>query len=331
MTWRGALRSIEAASRRMEREEQRRQRELERQAQAYEKMQQLEQAAYDVEVYENRIDMLKSVHKECGGEWDWQAIYSQEALAAPTQGADFENAALAKLRAFKPNLVDKILGRTKSKITALNDAVEAQKQQDIAEYKQALKDHQEELEDLEEAKKLANRIIQGEESAYLEAIEETDPFSDISALGSGLTFKLPDKSTIEATLSVRDQDSVPSEIKALLQSGKLSVKKMPKGAFYELYQDYICSCVIRVARESFALLPVQVALVHAMGNVLNTETGYMEEQPILSASIPRETLDSLNLETIDPSDSMRNFVHHMDFKKTSGFKVVQKIDPTTTE
>lgn len=329
MTWRGALRSIEAASRRMEREEQRRQRELVRQERAYEKMQQLEQAAYDVEVHENRIDMLKSVHKECGGKWDWQAIYSQEAGAAPTQGAYLENAALAKLRGFKPSLVDKILGRTKSKIAALNDAVEAEKQKDIAEYEQALKDHQDELEDLEEAKKLANRIIQGEESAYLEAIEETDPFSDISALGSGLSFKLPDKSTIEATLSVRDQDSVPSEIKALLQSGKVSVKKMPKGAFYELYQDYICSCVIRVARESFALLPVQVVLVHAMGNVLNTKTGYIEEQPILSVSIPRETLDGLNLETIDPSDSMRNFVHNMDFKKTSGFRVVQKIDPMT--
>ena len=104
---------------------------------------------------------------------------------------------------------------------------------------------------------------------------------------------------------------------------------MPKGAFYELYQDYICSCVIRVARESFALLPVQVALVHAMGNVLNTETGYMEEQPILSVSIPRETLDGLNLETIDPSDSMRNFVRNMDFKKTSGFKVVEKMESTT--
>ena len=106
---------------------------------------------------------------------------------------------------------------------------------------------------------------------------------------------------------------------------------MPKGAFYELYQDYICSCVIRVARESFALLPVQVALVHAIGNVLNTETGSVEEQPILSVSIPRKTLDDLNLETIDPSDSMRNFVHNMDFRKTSGFRVVQKIDPTITE
>ena len=103
---------------------------------------------------------------------------------------------------------------------------------------------------------------------------------------------------------------------------------MPKGAFYELYQDYICSCVIRVARESFAVLPVQKALVHAMESVLNTKTGYVEEQPILSVAMPRETLDRLNLETIDPSDSMRNFVHNMDFKKTSGFRVVQKIDPT---
>ena len=52
----------------------------------------------------------------------------------------------------------------------------------------------------------------------------------------------------------------------------------------------------------------------------------MEEQPIFSVVIPRETLDQLNPESIDPSDAMGNFMHHADFKRTSGFRAVEKID-----
>ncbi len=131
------------------------------------------------------------------------------------------------------------------------------------------------------------------------------------------------------TLHVNDEAVVPNEVKSLLQRGKISVKKMPKGAFNELYQDYICSCAIRVARETLALLPIRMVIVNAMGNILNNKTGHMEEQPILSVAIPRDTIDGLNLDTIDPSDSMGNFVHNMDFKRSRGFAKVEEIDTST--
>ncbi len=124
--------------------------------------------------------------------------------------------------------------------------------------------------DVEEARQLAKRILTGDTSAYLEAIEETDPFSDISALGSSLSFNVADQSTIEVTLHVNDEAAMPSEVKSLLQRGKLSVRKMPKGAFNELYQDYICSCALRVARETLALLPIQMVIVNALGTFLTT-------------------------------------------------------------
>ena len=101
---------------------------------------------------------------------------------------------------------------------------------------------------------------------------------------------------------------------------------MPKGHFFELYQDYICSCVLRVARESFALLPLKIAIVTAVGKILNTSTGYQEDQPILSVAIPRDTLATLNMDLVDPSDSLQNFVHRMNFKKTQGFGIVKKIE-----
>ena len=46
---------------------------------------------------------------------------------------------------------------------------------------------------------------------------------------------------------------------------------------------------------------------------------------ILSVKIMPETIQRLNLDMIDPSDSMRNFVHNMNFKKTSGFNEVDRV------
>ena len=96
---------------------------------------------------------------------------------------------------------------------------------------------------------------------------------------------------------------------------------MPKSRFFELYQDYVCGAALRVGRELLALLPVDMVLAHGTSEVLNSVTGHIEEATILSVAMPRATMDRLNLSALDPSDSMTNFVHHMDFKKTKGFAV----------
>ncbi|ABA73685.1 hypothetical protein Pfl01_1942 [Pseudomonas fluorescens Pf0-1] len=88
----------------------------------------------------------------------------------------------------------------------------------------------------------------------------------------------------------------------------------------------MCSCALRVGRELLAILPDDLVIVTALDNVLNSSTGHMEEQPILSAAFSRPTVDGLSLETIDPSDAMKNFVHNMSFKKGSGFSAVAALD-----
>ena len=87
------------------------------------------------------------------------------------------------------------------------------------------------------------------------------------------------------------------------------MKAMPKSKFYEIYQDYVCGSVFRVARELFALLPTELAVVDARGNLLNTQTRHMVEQTILSVAIPGDTLDKLNFETLDPSDALSQTAH----------------------
>lgn len=101
---------------------------------------------------------------------------------------------------------------------------------------------------------------------------------------------------------------------------------MPKTRFNELYQDHICSAALRLAREVFAYLPLEYARVNAMAKIVNSKNGQLEDQPILSVIFNPITIKGLNLDKIDPSDSMQNFLNRMDFSKTKGFNVVNKIE-----
>ncbi len=82
-----------------------------------------------------------------------------------------------------------------------------------------------------------------------------------------------------------------------------------------------------VGNELLAILPDDIVLIHAMDNLLNTKTGHMENQCIASVAIARNTIASLNMDLIDPSDSFENFVHNMNFKKTKGFEIVKPLSP----
>jgi hypothetical protein len=86
-----------------------------------------------------------------------------------------------------------------------------------------------------------------------------------------------------------------------------------------------------VARELFAVLPFQVVFVHGLTALLNPQTGQKETRPIVSALIPRSTLETLNFENLDPVNCMRNFVHEMAFSKSRGFSSITPIDPKQHE
>jgi uncharacterized membrane protein YkoI len=95
MGWKGTLRSMEASARKSERNSQRRQRELQKRQAQYAKMEALEQAAYEVEVYDNQIEVLLSVHKECGEEIDWSSFTNRAEPVQPQLASSSEAQARA--------------------------------------------------------------------------------------------------------------------------------------------------------------------------------------------------------------------------------------------
>lgn len=327
MGWKGAVRSMGVAARAAERNAKRRQRELEQRQKQYEKMQEIEQATYEVELYVNHIDVIKSLHIECSEPINWAQIAVSKEPKKPEKMNINETKARLEADSYKPGFIDKFFKREVKKRSSFNVNIERAIENDATEHLSKLSKWEQELIDWKKIVGIANSLLNGDDKVKIEALENLIPFSEISNLGSIITFSLEEGGIVEATVNVHGKEIVPNEVKSLLKSGKLSVKEMPKGMFNEIFQDYVCSCVLRVANEFFSVIPDNIVIVTAVDDLLNTKTGHLEELPILSAFISRHTLHSLNLETIDPSDSMSNFIHKMSFKKTQGFEAVARVEP----
>lgn len=328
MGWRGLLRDLQAASRQAERDAYRRRRALEKQQQQYDRMEASDRVRYEVEVYENQMELLVSVHKECGEQWDWQAVKMADRPAAPKQGDDNERKAEWALARYTPGVWDRLSGQGKAKAEELREAIDEGRLKDKQDYQRAIEEHQAAVSDWQNSRNFAARILSGDLDAYLEAIKETSPLGDLSILGSSIRFGVLNANAIEVDLRVNGEAAIPSEVKAQLSNGQLSVKPMSKQRFYEVYQDYVCGSVFRVARELFALLPVNMVIVTALGSILNSATGHLEEKPVLSVAVPRDTCNRIRWESVDPSDTMANFVHRMCFKKGKGLFAVEPVLPS---
>jgi len=327
MGWKGTVRSIGVAVRAAEREEKRHQRELEKQQKQYEKMQALEQAAYEVEVYENHIEVIQSVHKECSDRIDWKNIATSQVPRKPENLKDHEKTARSKAENYKPGFIDRVFKREEKKRIRFEKNIVSAIEEDEIEYKENWALWEKELSNWKESVELAQLLLKGDEKAKIIAINELDPFSEISTIGSSPSVSVRDSGVVEATIHIHGDDIVPNEVKSLLKSGRLSVKNMPKGKFNEIYQDYVCSCALRVANELFSAIPDNMVIITAVDELLSTKSGHLEKSPILSVCVSRSTLDSLNMNNIDPSDSMSNFIHNMSFKKTKGFEPVELVSP----
>lgn len=326
MGWKGTVRSLQASARRAERNAHRRQRELEKQQKEYAKMEALEQAAYEVEVYENHIDILLSMHKECADSVNWNLIRSAPEPMEPANDHSLEQAAVHASEVYRPNFWARLFKLERRQREALIAKIAAAKIDDQRVHSIRQGEWAAEHSEWAEARDIAIRILDGDRQAKLDAIEAFESFAEISHIGSAIRMTVHEGGILEARLAIHGSHVIPTEIKSLLKSGKLSTKAMPTGRFNELHQDYVCSCALRVARELLAILPDDLVIVTALDNVLNGATGHMEELPILSVAFSRPTVDSLNLELIDPSDAMKNFVHNMNFKKGVGFSSVSALD-----
>ncbi len=320
-TFNGIMRSANASYKRAARANERYEREKAKQRQLNLKEQIRHENITAVRFYNDYIDMLTAIHKDCSKPIDWRAFLNEPQPDKPKKEKRREELATFTLNYYKPSIIAKLFGQETKKRNKLKLAVEAAIAEDLAEFNKKAKQYEEDLEDWETVRAIAKGVLAEDLNAYKEAISFFNPFTNISELGTSLNFIFSNTGVI-VNVSVNHLEVIPDYILTTTTTGKLSNKKMPITRFHEYYQDYVCSCAIRVAREIFALLPINCAQVNAIADLLDSSTGRISPQPILSCKFIPDNLARLNYDTIDCSDAMRNFVHIMKFSKTNGFSPI---------
>jgi hypothetical protein len=327
MGWRGTLRTLGAISRAAERDARRRAREHTRQLAELEKFEAKERAAEAVQEFEEFLSSLVSAHKVCSKPINWHAKLTATPPVKPPRHSKQEEAAKQRLIEYSPSIFARLLGRTERAKADLEKRVISAHEADEILYVRSLDAYQKALVEHEDEKELSMNILAGDAEATLEFLKTLNPFSSIAQLGESLRISIPLPKRVAVELEVHGDEVIPKESAKLLTSGRVSRKAMPRGDYNRLYQDHVCSSGLRVVREVFAALPAESVVVTAVDELLDSSTGNLAKTPILSFLATRQTFAKLNFEAIDPSDAMRNFVHNMDFKPTTGFRAVTALDP----
>jgi len=279
------------------------------------KLHDLHKAMREVELFESYIHMLRTIHLDADEPLDWHGIFTTPPPFEPGMPGPNESQAIMEEATYKPSLWDRLFGRVNRRRAALQEQVARAREEDEAAYRSWKQGHE-----------LAEKILSGDESAYLEAVKMLEPFADLTELGSDFACYATEKPSLLAVeFRVHSDKIVPKEVKALTKTGKLSVSEMPVTRYHSLKQDYVCSTIFRIARDMFAILPITEVLVHATDYVMNEAVGRMEAVTIVSVRIDKKLLESLNLEAIDPSEAISLFEHRMNFLKTKGFRAVEKL------
>jgi len=327
MTLRGFLREVNAAQKRAARANERQARLHARAAKLQAKADEIERAAAEVEEYEERLSHLTSIHHEVGEPMNWAEIRERPSPIPPQRVSHREDAATRERNNFKPGFWQRILGKELKIREELDLQIVAGRKHDDVSHKDALALHRKQLEQWQELHRLAVTILDGSTDSYRLALDELEPLAELQEIGCNLEVAFINAGTAKIDLVVESEKVVPREAKSLTRNGKVSIKSISQGRFQELYQDYVCGCVLRCAREFFSFLPLQRIIVNVKATLLDSATGNSRPQTILSAGLTRTTLDGMNFTAVDPSDAMKLFPHRMGFKRSQGFHSVQDLSP----
>jgi hypothetical protein len=286
-------------------------------------------AAAEAAEYANYVTMLTSVHTDCSEPWNWHAVTASRPPVEPVRQNLAEAAARAALQAHSPGLVDKMFGGARQQRAQLEEAVHRGIALDQQHYESAMHDHRTRFNQWTYQTNLAPGVLSLHPEACRSALWYVGAFDELEGFGNRVMLDTITQDAATFYCVIGDQEIVPTEEVKLTASGKLSTKEMAAGKYWALYQDHVASCAIRIARETYAITPIERVIVNVQAARLDPSTGHMVCPTILAVHFTRATLTRLNFAAIDPSDSLKNFPHRMKFKKTSGFDPVE--DMTSNE
>lgn len=263
----------------------------------------------------NYIETLTSFHKVGRQRIEWKEVLKQPAPFMSIRASGNEQLAIRKLVNYTPHYFTMLFGLQEKKIARLKEKVVLARAKDEKIFQEQRNKFRRIEKAWLETHEMSKGVLAKDIRAYQEVIDHFQPFTDITALGPTMNFEfLPD--TISIDVLVNATEIIPRE---MTLSGE---------QYNELYQDFVCSCVLRIAREVLACIPVAVVVVNAVEKVAQTIPQTIQQtvsQTILSIAFSPDPLNRLDFDTIDPPESMVHFPHRMNWEKTTGFRPVERL------
>lgn len=325
MTIRGLIRLAAAQARAAERQAARETRSAARYEAWRSKQQRLAQAEAVVDEFNAHMQRLATLHADCGESLDWEALATLVDPAKPEREWRYTTIARRQSDSYKPSLWDTITFQTKRRRSDLAQGMLIAEKRDDEAHRKAIQAWEQTCGANKAQRELANGVLRQDEDAWKEALQTLCPLDTLSSVAKTCRMRWDGSRVLQATLEIADDEVIPDTVLTFTKTGKLSEKAMGQKRRWEMYEDLVCAAAIRTAREVFAVLPFQSVAVHCSAEAPNRETGAIEQQVVLSVHYPRVEFQALRFDGIDPSDSMRRFVHNKDFKRGEGFRPVQQL------
>ena len=125
--------------------------------------------------------------------------------------------------------------------------------------------------------RIALDICQGNIDAYLKVIQDINPYEDLLDYASDFNFGTDESTEMHISFKV--------------------VSELINTDDKDLYEDFVCGCVIRVARDTFALLPVEKVFVEVSD----------ETNTLFECCFEKNTFEKIKFSYSDPSDIVNKF------------------------
>ncbi|MFA0039706.1 hypothetical protein [Vibrio sp. 10N.261.52.A1] len=286
---------------------------------------QLEDAVSEVAMFNQHLHLIQSVHTIPTPKVNWESMAMEPAPVMPTVHFDHKVKAMEALDDYKPNWLDMLLGN-KSKLHALTKNVKRAAEQDIEDYKTEFVHWVQNYSYWAKKNQLSKGVLNNDSEAKLTALSEAQQ-NPINA--SVVETKLINHNfntyknghLLEINIQVNKDNVIPKERKVLCQ-GEVKLESLPIPESNILYREYVCSCVLKCAQDSFNVLPESSVVI----NVEQVSAGQSNET-ILSCHIEKGLLEFLLIEDDKPSEILEFFVHLEDFNphRGDGFSAIQTI------
>ncbi|EGU42302.1 hypothetical protein VISP3789_07804 [Vibrio splendidus ATCC 33789] len=277
---------------------------------------QLEDAVSEVAMFNQHLHLIQSVHTIPTPKVNWESMAMEPAPAMPTVRFDHKVKAMEALDDYTPNWLDMLLGN-KSKLHALTKNVERAAEQDIEDYKTEFVHWVQNYSYWAKKNQLSKGILNNDSEAKLTALSEAqqNPINasvvDTKLINHNFnTYK--NGHLLEINIQVNKDNVIPKERKVLCQ-GEVKLESLSIPESNTLYREYVCSCVLKCAQDSFNVLPESSVVI----NVEQVSAGQSNET-ILSCHIEKGLLEFLLIEDDKPSEILEFFVHLEDFNPHRG-------------